>query len=160
MFSPAKEDPSWRSGFRRYGAAKLFSIMTMYELQRRMNKDPDLRKICILGVDPGTMSTGIQRHAPWFIRVLLFQIIYPIILAFNPNGPIRSTEKSASDVVHAAFDSSAESGESPKGLYYFNSKPLETSTESKDPEKQSLVWKETVQLAQLKKGETVLEDWQ
>ena len=101
----ANEDPSWRSGYRRYGAAKLFSIMTIHELQRRMNHDPVLNKVCILGVDPGTMSTGLQRHASWLIRVLLFQLIYPIIALFMPNGLVRSTHKSASQVLHAAFDS-------------------------------------------------------
>ena len=44
-----------------------------------MDKDPILKNVSILGVDPGTMSTGLQRKAPWFIRILLFQIIYPIV---------------------------------------------------------------------------------
>lgn len=42
IWSSAGEDPSWRSGFRRYGAAKLFLIMMMHELQRRVDRDLDL----------------------------------------------------------------------------------------------------------------------
>src|SRR5207248_604197 len=68
-WSSAIEDTTWRSGFRRYGAAKLCLTMMMHELQHRMNTDPQLKNVCILGVDPGAMSTGLQRHASWFIRV-------------------------------------------------------------------------------------------
>ena len=55
-WSRATEDPSFRSGFRRYGAAKLFLVMMIYSLQARLNRDPALHKICVLAVDPGTMS--------------------------------------------------------------------------------------------------------
>ncbi|KAI1777354.1 putative short-chain dehydrogenase [Hypoxylon cercidicola] len=156
--SSAQEDPSGRSGYRRYGAAKLFSIMMIHELQRRMDRDPVLSNICVLGVDPGTMATSLQRHAPWFIRVLLFKIIYPIILMLMPNGPvIRSTQKSASQVLEAAFETSPEF---PKGLYYFDTKLLETSAESKDPRARDVVWKESIKYAHVEQGETVLSHLQ
>ena len=44
-WSPATEDPSSR-----YGASKLVHTMMMHELQRRMDPDPELKNICILGV--------------------------------------------------------------------------------------------------------------
>ncbi|KAI0885805.1 putative short-chain dehydrogenase [Annulohypoxylon maeteangense] len=159
-WSSAQEDPSWRSGYRRYGAAKLFSIMMIHELQRRMDRDPVLNKVSILGVDPGTMTTGLQRHANWIIRVLMFKIIYPIIAIFMPNGLVRSTAKSASQVLEAAFESNPTYGEFPKDSYYFDTKPFETSTESKDLRKRDLVWKESVKYAHLEPGETILADWQ
>ncbi|KAI1660721.1 putative short-chain dehydrogenase [Daldinia decipiens] len=143
-WSSAQEDPSWRGGYRRYGASKLFLIMMIHELQRRMSLDPVLRNVCILGVDPGTMTTGLQRHASWMIRVLIFQIIYPIIVFLMPNGPVRSTQKSGSRVLHAAFESSPELGESPKGLYFLDEVLFETSAESRDVHKRNIVWKETV----------------
>lgn len=159
-WSSAEEDPSWRSGFRRYGAAKLFEVMMIHELQRRLDRDPALSNISILGVDPGTMMTGITRHAPWVIRVLLFQIIYPIIAWLMPNGPVRATRKSASDVLRAAFDSDAVLGQFPKDLYFDGTEPMETSAESKDAQKRDLVWKASVRYADLKQGETVLVSWQ
>ncbi|KAF2964590.1 hypothetical protein GQX73_g8972 [Xylaria multiplex] len=143
-WSSAKEDSSWKNGYRRYGAAKLFSIMMIYELQSRMDRDPVLKNVCILGVDPGTMTTGLQRHASWVIRVLIFQIIYPIIAFFAPNGLIRSTHKSATQVLNAAFDLDSEPTTLPKAGYYFDEKPFETSAESKDVDKRGLVWKESV----------------
>ncbi|OTA57643.1 putative short-chain dehydrogenase [Hypoxylon sp. EC38] len=155
-WSSAQEDPSWRSGFRRYGAAKLFLIMMIYELQRRMDLDPVLNNICILGVDPGTMMTGLQRHASWFIRVLMFKIIFPIIAFLMPNGLVRSTRKSALQVLGAAFETNPEF---PKGMYYFDTKLFETSAESKDPRKRDVVWKESINYAHLEQGETILSHW-
>ncbi|XXG95639.1 hypothetical protein Hte_001907 [Hypoxylon texense] len=156
-WSSAKEDPSWRSGYRRYGAAKLFSIMMIHELQRRLDHDPVLNNICILGVDPGTMVTGLQRHASWFIRILMFKIIYPILIMLMPNGLARTTHKSASQVLGAAFETNPEF---PKGLYYFDTKPFETSAESKEPKSRDIVWKESIKYAHVEPGDTILSDWQ
>lgn len=158
-WSSAQEDPTWRSGFRRYGASKLFSVMMIHELQRRLDRDPALNKICILGVDPGTMTTGLQRHASWFVRVLIFQIIFPIVAYLMPNGLVRSTQKSASQILHASFSSKPPLGEFPKGLYYFDTELFETSQESKDAQKRELVWKESIRYAHLHPGDTVLSDW-
>ncbi|KAI0180784.1 putative short-chain dehydrogenase [Hypoxylon sp. FL1284] len=155
FWSSAAEDPSWRSGFRRYGAAKLFLIMFMHELQQRLNQDPRLSNIRVLGVDPGTMSTGLQRLAPWFIRVVMFRVMFPIIAMLMPNGPVRTTQMSAKDVLRATFEEPC-----PKDCYMYNMKPLETSAESRDRQKRAMVWKETVRYAQLKEGETVLTNWQ
>lgn len=159
-WSSVKDSSYWTSGFRRYGASKLFLLMMMYELQRRLDRDSALHNICFLGVDPGTMITRIQRHAPWFIRVVIFQIYYPIILMFMPNGPIRTTQRSASDLLHAAFDLGPGLGQFPKALYFNGREPLETSVESRDIEKCDLVWKESVRYTRLKAGDTVLINWE
>lgn len=159
-WSPATEDASFRGGFRRYGAAKLFLIMMQHELQARLNVDAALSKICVLGVDPGTMISGLQRLAPWVIRVLIFKVVYPIVLYLNPtNGPVRPLSRSAGDVLEAAFGV-GEEGELPKDRYFDGRIPLETSEESRDTVKRELVWKETVSLVDLKEGKTVLANWQ
>ncbi|KAJ4291702.1 hypothetical protein N0V90_009597 [Kalmusia sp. IMI 367209] len=158
-WSPAQEDPSFRSGFRRYGAAKLFLIMMVHDLQRRMNQDPALKDVCILGVDPGTMITGLQRYASWFIRIVLFRIVFPIIAWLKPDGPVRTTEKSAAHVLQAAFDSGPILGQYPKDLYFDGTEPLQTSAESQDARKRDMVWRESVRYAQLKQNETILATW-
>lgn len=156
-WSPAKEDPSYRSGFRRYGAAKLFLIMMMYELQWRMDKEAALKNIRVLGVDPGSMISGLQRLAPWVIRVLIFKVIYPVLLYLHPNnGHIRPTKHAASDVLEVAFGSR----ESQKHVYFEGRQPFETSDEARDGQERNLVWKETVKYAQLKEGDTILSNWQ
>ncbi|KAI0809924.1 hypothetical protein GGR55DRAFT_679154 [Xylaria sp. FL0064] len=139
MRSPATEDASFRGDFRRYGASKIFLIMMQREPQARLDADPALNKICILSLDPGTMISGLQRLAPWFIRVLLFKVIYPKILEL-------------------AFGAEEEN-DLPQDKYFDGKVPLETSTESKDPAKREMVWTETVKLARLKAGETILGKW-
>lgn len=135
--------------------------MLIYELQQRLNQDPSLQNISVLGVDPGTMVSGLQRHAAWFIRVVLFQVIYPLILWLKPDGElVRPPARSAGDVLEAAFGAVGEGGGLPKSLYLDGRKPLETSAEARDPEKRALVWRETVKYAGLKEGDTVLSNWQ
>ncbi|KAK0616092.1 hypothetical protein B0T17DRAFT_496732 [Bombardia bombarda] len=163
-WSTTADDPSWNGGFRRYAASKLSAIMMIGELQRRLDTDPILNNISILGIDPGSMPTGLTRNGPWFIRVLVGQIIFPALAGLRtwlaPNGPLRTTYKSAGDVLAAAFESSPVLGERPKGLYLNGSELGDTSLESKSVEKREMLWKDSVRYAQLGEGETVLVNWQ
>lgn len=131
-WSAFSEEPGFRYRYRRYGASKLFLVMMFHSLHGRLNRDFNLSKICILGVDPGTTSTGLQRHTLWVIRVPLVRVIYPVVAWLKPNGPIRTTERSAGDVVRAAFDHGPGLGEEPKGVYLDGTVPLETGEESRD----------------------------
>lgn len=167
-WSAAREDGSFRSGFRRYGAAKLFLVMMQHELQARLgaaddddpHSPPPLRNICVLGLDPGTMISGLQRLAPWFIRVLLFRWVYPLLLYLKPDGgPVRATSRSARDALELVFGAGDGDGELPKDKYFNGKTPMETSRESKDRDKRELVWRETAKLAALKEGDTVLSKW-
>lgn len=135
--------------------------MMIHELQGRLNQDQALRNISILGVDPGTMASGLQRLAPWFIRVVLFKIVYPLILALNPDGDlIRSPESSAADVLDAAVGSISPDGEPPKEMYLYRRQQRETGSEAKDVTSRHVVWTETARYAELKQGDTVLSHWQ
>ncbi|CAG8983802.1 hypothetical protein HYALB_00006768 [Hymenoscyphus albidus] len=141
-WSPAQEVPSWANVFRRYGASKLFLIMMMHELQRRVDQDPNLKNISLLGV-----------------RVLIFQIIRPLLCLLMPNGPYRTTQKSASHVLRATVDSDQVMGLLPKDLYFNGLELMETSDESRDPVKRDMVWKQSIRYAGLKEGETILGNW-
>jgi hypothetical protein len=50
-WSRATEDASFRGGFRRYGAAKLFLIMMQHELQARLDTEGAPSKIRFVRVD-------------------------------------------------------------------------------------------------------------
>ncbi|KAI1119383.1 putative short-chain dehydrogenase [Nemania sp. NC0429] len=161
-WSTKEDDASWHSGFRRYGAAKLCLVMMIGELQRRLDQDPQLSNISVLEVDPGTMSTGgtgIARNATWFIRVILFGIIFPLIVKLSPNGAVRTPERSATDVLAAAFESGEALGEHPKAKHFDGRTPLDPSAESKDPKKRDLVWKASLAYTNFEEGETILENW-
>ncbi|ROW15545.1 hypothetical protein VPNG_02333 [Cytospora leucostoma] len=160
-WSAAAEDASFRGGFRRYGAAKLFLVMMQHELQGRLGRDATLENVSVLGVDPGTMISGLQRLAPWFIRVVLFGVVYPLVLWLRPEGgPVRSAARSAGDVLEAAVGAVGVEGGLPRDLYFDGRVPLETSAESRDVGKRKLVWSESVRYAGLEEGDTVLGDWQ
>ncbi|KAI1186453.1 hypothetical protein F5B17DRAFT_403723 [Nemania serpens] len=58
------------------------------------------------------MGTGMQRYAPWVIRVLMFKIIYPVVTWLYPDGQVRSPQKSAAQVVQAAIR--LDGGQSPE----------------------------------------------
>ncbi len=133
--------------------------MMIGELQRRLNADTQLNNVCALTVNPGTMSTGLQRSAPWFIRVILFSIIFPLITWLKPDGDIRTTKKSAADVLSAAFDPSPNLGQYPKGLYLDDSSTAEPSAESKDEKKRMELWTASVKYTDLKVEETILANW-
>ena len=59
----------------------------------------------------------------------------------------------------AAFKA-GEMGGFLKDKYFDGRTPLETSEESRNAAKRKLVWKETIRLAGLKEGQTILVNWQ
>ncbi|KAI1074431.1 hypothetical protein F5B20DRAFT_596146 [Whalleya microplaca] len=164
-WSAFEEDPSWMR-HTHYQAYLLELTKSSEELQRRLNADPKLKNISVLGVDPGTVPTGIGCHSPWFIRVLMFQVIFPAIAALQAwlypkgNNSIRTADKSAGDILAAAFDNNPLLGEHPKGLYFDGSELAETSAESKDPKKREMLWKDSVRYTKLQRAETVLRNWE
>lgn len=135
-----------------------------FELQRRLDLDPRLQNISVLGIDPGLVNTGIVRRSNWFMRVLLWQWLLPTIawavLRFIPNGPFRSKKKSAGDIIAAAVGNGPPPLCSrPKGLYLNGSALGVRNPEARDPAKAAMVWQDTVRYTKLEKGETSLIYW-
>ncbi|KAJ7918348.1 putative short-chain dehydrogenase [Mycena leptocephala] len=161
-WSTTQDDPAWSGGLRRYGASKLCQIMMIPALQRRLSSSPLLKNISILGVDPGTLSnTTLLRRGPWFMHFFLFRLLIHLVAVIAgwwvENSPVRTKEKSAGDVVGAAFD--AFGGQRPDGWYFDGSKRAEVSAEAGDMEKQEMLWRDTIGYVQLREGETVLGEW-
>jgi hypothetical protein len=76
------------------------------------------------------------------------------------HGRLRSTQKSAGDVLAAALETTSLKGQSPKGLYLNGNLPKEMSSEAMDAKKRVTVWRASLQHAKLRVGETCLTDWQ
>lgn len=135
------------------------------ELQRRLDQDPVLKNVSVLGIDPGLVNTGIvRRSGSWFLRVLLWQFLLPaiavILVYFFPNGPLRPAGKSASDIVAAALKSGPPPlSARPKGLYLNGSELGVRNPEAKDPTKGAMLWRDTLRYTQLEERETCLENW-
>ncbi|KAG8162665.1 hypothetical protein KVR01_007143 [Diaporthe batatas] len=155
---PSK-DPYGLAAIRRYGASKLCLVMMIIELQRRLNSDPKLSGISILGVDPGLMPTKITTGSlGWLIRSI-YTLVMHISGRIWPNGSLRLKSKSAGDVLAAAISTKPPFGERPKGLYMNGSEPKEVSVEAQDEQKRANVWKASITYTGLKDGQTCLVDW-
>ncbi|KAI0007877.1 NAD(P)-binding protein [Xylariaceae sp. FL0662B] len=161
-WSTRTDDPSTSNGLRRYGAAKFCLVTMISELQRRLNLDPLLHRITTVGVDPGSMASpeGIARRTNWFGRNIVHGIIMPIMgyvvmwLWPESNGKLRTTTRSACDVMRGVMDVSVA-----KAAYFDGTAPAETASEAQDAKKREMIWHDSVRYTQLKEGETVLKDW-
>lgn len=104
---------------------------------------------------PTKITTGNLPSIVWFIYTLVMHVSGRIW----PNGTLRLTSKSASDVLAAALDTKPPFSERPKSLYMNGSDPKDLSVEAKDSEKRTSVWKASIDYAKLSEGETCLVDW-
>lgn len=135
------------------------------ELQRRLDQDPVLHNISVLGIDPALFNTGIvRRSGNWFIRIFLWKFVLPgiasVVAWFMPNGPFRSVEKSSRDILAAALHNDPPPlSTRPKGLYLNGSELGKRNPEAKDPAKGAMLWRDTLRYTRLEDGETCLEDW-
>ena len=115
-----------------------------------------------MSLDPGGMVTSITRNseAPFLIKIFVAYIA-PYIQAFltwlSPNGAIRTPTKSGADLLRAAFDVKTL-GERPKAVYLDGTAYGQTAAEARDEVKQKQLWKDSVKLARVQAGETVLQD--
>ncbi|KAF2815332.1 NAD(P)-binding protein [Mytilinidion resinicola] len=157
----------WGAGMRRYGMSKTLMAMLMPELQRRIDADPALSNISVLSVDPGGMPTGIVRHSPLLIRIMLIYVL-PLFTPlmglyeyFVPNGTLRRTGTSAKDVRRAAFDVKEPLGRFPKAVALDGSAVgAHQTAEALDEKKQKELWAGSLKYSGLKGGETVLKNWE
>ncbi|CAG8956725.1 hypothetical protein HYFRA_00012269 [Hymenoscyphus fraxineus] len=155
-------DDGYLGGMRRYGASKLALLMFMYELQRRLDSDPALSNIGVLTVDPGAMAgTNLLRSSPPFIQFVVSMLSYlqGILVYFNPNGTWRTTYKSGTDLLLASFETKYL-GEHPKAQFLDGSLKSQGSEESRDLKKQRHLWVDSLKLAGMKDGDTVLMNWE
>ncbi|KAI0146832.1 NAD(P)-binding protein [Xylariaceae sp. FL1272] len=152
--------PQALSGLRRYGASKLCVAMMIGELQDRLNRDPILSKVSILGVDPGWMATQISRRHPMyaFVRVVM-PWVAGMLSWMQPNGMYRTPSRSARDVVAAAFGTGPMENEDPKGSYFKGTSRTTVSAEAGDLVKRKMVWAGSIEYAELQEADTVLVHW-
>jgi NAD(P)-dependent dehydrogenase (short-subunit alcohol dehydrogenase family) len=157
----------WEAGMRRYGMSKTLMQMFMFELQRRLNSDPELKNICVLSLDPGGMGTGIARDGPWLLRFLLaviFPVFGPLLRIWNhfwPNGMVRTPDISARDLRRACFDQMEPLGKFPKAVAVNGSEVGAHQTpEVLDEKKQKALWEESLRHADVRDGDTVLKNWE
>ncbi|KAH6608668.1 short-chain [Trichoderma cornu-damae] len=163
-WSTPEEDPSSSSGFRRYGASKLCSIMLCEELGNRLATDPKLSNISIISLDPGGMPTDLTlREDSFIVSVLGFvvmKVLLPVIsevaVRISPNGMIRPARKSAADVITGCFKLEVPHD---KALHLDGSATLQIAKDARDAAKRKELWEYSLKAAKIEEGDTVLVDW-
>ncbi|KAK0615417.1 WW domain-containing oxidoreductase [Lasiodiplodia hormozganensis] len=144
----------WNDVMRRYGMSKLCQVMFMHELQERIDADPRLNKICVLAVSPGAMiHPNIMNKMNPFMKYVVGPVatgVFKAVSRVNPDGVMRTVEKSAAHVQRAALDAEdPELGRYPKDLYLDGAKIVKPLAESFDKAKQKELWDFSVKLAGL-----------
>ena len=135
-------------------------IPMRYELQNRLNKDPELSKISILAMEPGAVGgTGLfQAHTfpvwMWFILRYIAPIIQVITTWFMPNGFMRTPQQAGKDLVFAGWTEGLTGATYLDGHVVRNSSP-----ETHDVAKQGKLWEGSLKLVGINEGETELEGW-
>lgn len=129
-----------------------------YELQRRLNADPDLSNIAVLAMEPGAMITSIATGSETSsVMSMVYRTVFAAASAIVPNGMFRTPEKSGQHLLRACFDTD-ELGECPKATYLDGSREWETGVEVRDVEKQRRLWADSLKLTNLQEGETLLKN--
>lgn len=91
------------------------------------------------------------------MRIFL-PLLQDIIVYFAPHGFFRSPKKSAGNVLSACFNEEGL-GEHPMAVFLDGSQRAETSKEVQDVKKHKELWTDSLKLAAIKDGDTVLKDW-
>ncbi|KAL1641000.1 hypothetical protein SLS58_006442 [Diplodia intermedia] len=146
---------------RRYGMSKLCQILFMHELQARIDATPHLNGVCMLAVNPGAMihsnmlnklDNPVMKYAVGPIAAGVFRAVQ----YFNPDGIMRTVERSAADVQKAAFSfDDPLLGSHPKGLYFDGAKIVKAAEDSFDETKQKELWDFSVKLAGLSEDDVL-----
>jgi hypothetical protein len=131
------------------------------ELSKRIAKDSSLSSVSVLGLDPGAMPSGLGSRGNLVLR-MIFKVVLPVASTLasltNPNGDIRTLSKSAGDVIQACFDTKVV-GDKPNGVYMNGSELGDVGKEAKDQVKCQTLWRDSLGYAEVKEGDTMLQDW-
>ncbi|KAK7699752.1 hypothetical protein SLS64_011363 [Diaporthe eres] len=130
------------------------------ELQARLDKDPALSNLCVLGVDPGSTPSGITRRGGWVIHVFIGQFVMLIMAhVFSwlfANAAVRTNEKAGKDLLAAMLQCNANLGKRPKGLYLDGDVVVELGAEARDRNKTGILWRDTLRYTGLRPEDTCL----
>ena len=130
-------------GRKRYSSTKLAQVMWTYALDRRLKDHASDRGITITAMDPGLMpGTGLARVAPWYERILWFQILPRIVPFLNAViGNVHTPEESGEALARLAIGNELDGV---SGKYFEGKKEIKSSKDSYNESKQEELWNWTV----------------
>ncbi|KAA8643746.1 hypothetical protein EYZ11_007101 [Aspergillus tanneri] len=142
-------------GFQRYAVSKLVIVMWMYAFNEYLQKDPNLKHLTAVAINPGNLSDSraLQVNTPFILQILSRFVIRPFRPLLRFVDPImRTASEAGMDVAELAV-SETYAGES--GYFTLLEKST-SSPESLDWEKQQRLWKKTLEWAGITADDTAL----
>lgn len=137
---------------RRYGRSKCLLVMFMIVLQRRLDSSAEYAGISTLLLNPGGMGgaelTKRGTRLKRFMWTYIFPVVQEIAVWWWPNGALRTSWKSAGDLLDLVVRDAVGKGE-----YWEGSVRGKSSAESRDLEKQDMLWRESLKLVGLTQEE-------
>lgn len=134
-------------GQRRYSTSKLCNILTTYKLQEKL-LDTNIR---VNAFDPGLVpGTGLARTYSPLLR-FVWKYIFPILRYFVRNVNTAST--SGKRLANLAI---TEKFKDIRGKYFEGAKEIKSSADSYNKEYQTILWKSTLELLDIKQSETIV----
>ncbi len=129
----------------RYATAKMYAMMTAYELDRRLRKTG--RPITVNSWSPGVVpTTQAGRGMSPVLKLIMMSNWFVSFM-----GSHRSTEEEAAQALGALLIDSRYSGVS--GKYFDGFREIPSSIESRDKSKARTVWDQSAKLAGLAREE-------
>ncbi|KAI0096163.1 putative short-chain dehydrogenase [Nemania sp. FL0031] len=155
LVNPAVHEDSAGAGFQRYANSKLAIIMWTYALNRYLQKDPNLKNIVAIVMNPGNLvdSRALHTKTPTkmvYMQRFLFQPFQPLLRLLDPT--MRRAHEAASDVVNLAVQPGLGEG----GFFTLLNKD-ESSPDSYDENAQQRLWLKTFEWAGITKDNTALQ---
>lgn len=125
-------DPNNHSLFDSYGRSKLYQVMQMHCLQRRLRNTP----ISVTSCHPGTVDTEISRDY-WDSRA------FRALMAINRfTGISRTPLEGANTILYAAIEPELKGV---SGIYFKDCKSGYTQAAARDETKQEEMWRQTME---------------
>ncbi|RDW83043.1 hypothetical protein BP5796_04534 [Coleophoma crateriformis] len=154
VIKPPSDKPGeeFAQGFQRYANSKLANVMFMLTLNKRLAKDPSLKGITAVAVNPGDMPTSRAfQHVPFAFRMVL-KIAACLLPLFQYFTSLTTTKSAAINLMAMSVgpDASGSRG------YFEGQKPVQSSKDSQDKGLRERVWKACEKWCGLKQSETVL----
>lgn len=138
----------YKVGQQRYTTSKLCNILTVYELQKRLQHT----NISVNAFDPGMVpGTGLTRTYPFYMR-FIWKKILPIFTHLKPN--INTPEESGKNLANLSYKPEYKIF---KGKYFEGKKVISSSADSYNEDYQKDLWKTSVALTGIRKADTPIE---
>ncbi|KAJ9293202.1 hypothetical protein DTO271G3_7925 [Paecilomyces variotii] len=159
LVKPAAQTPAdpMGRGFQQYANSKLAIVMWMYALNRYLERDPALKHVTAIAVNPGNLadSRALRVNTPAFFTFLSYFIIRPFLFLLRrfADPTMRTVREAAVDIVEFATNTT-----NPNERGYFTlSKKDVSSPDSLNEEKQQALWRKTLEWSRITKENTALQ---